>query len=597
MLKVWRNSLNLCGKALKHKWAELSRGTYHYVCFEITLTVLHRRWNLTAMASPIQFTVDLNGVFKSVSEIRKAGLEFEDDLADLSLIFRRELSQTERYERIITTGKYATANLLEVISESERLNLQNSLSRVSEYKQKFNDIVTKYTQPQAEPDASLALKSSVSIRRSRSKYSWATGGKIKAEKTLNRLQNINSRLKEDIDMLLSEYTKSFPRSASKIENDPDAQEVGISTTTTLRAIERNERGADSSLKISPHVVQSLEPIGGSTTLSRGKIGNSSTVLVEYRGYTELTDDVSERALRLATFLNRPKPSCTTVLHCCGVFNEVEKRRFGYVFDTAGLFDPREVRGNFQSLLASLGADEAKGIFRYSKFGKQNPDSARPLCLSQRFHMAHSLARTVHQLHLVGWLHQNIRSENIWFTRELEEGPLHRSWILGQPYLFSFEYARKTDEYSDPYRISPTGSSDHNLYRHPERQDAQSKHYPHTKLHDMYSLGVVLLEIGLGRAAAGLKEYYQTRILGHDPHRTNTICDPTDCGPEQTKDGFLYLTQMLLSEKVGGKYASIVAFCLTGKFATSEEDGDLNTSLHKMFRRDVVEPLAMLADSV
>lgn len=349
-------------------------------------------------------------------------------------------------------------------------------------------------------------------------------------------------------------------------------------------------------------------MGGDTTLSRGKIGNS-TVLVEYRGYTELTDDVSERALRLATFLNRPKPSCTTVLRCLGVFHEVEKRRFGYVFETifetaglqspgrvANIFDPREVRGNFQSLLASLGADEAKDIFRYSKFGKQNPVSARPLCLSQRFRMAHSLAQTVHQLHLVGWLHQNIRSENIWFTRELEEGPLHRSWVLGQPYLFSFEYARKTDEYSDPYRISPTGSSDHNLYRHPERQDAQSERYPHTKLHDIYSLGVVLLEIGLGRAAAGMKEYYQTKILGHDPHRTNTVSDPTDCGSEQTKEGFLYLTQMLLSE-VGGKYASIVASCHKGTFASSEEDGDLNTSLHKMFRRDVVEPLAMLADSV
>lgn len=558
------------------------------------------------MASPIQFTVDLNSVYKSVSDIRQAGLDFEDDLADLSLNFQRELNQTERYERIITTGNYATANLFEVISESERLNLQDSLSRVSEYKQKFNDIVARYPRPRPEQDASLALKSSASIRRSRSKYSWATGGKIKAEKTLNRLQGINSRLKEDLDILLSEYIKSFPNSASKIENDPDAQEVGISITTTLRAIERNERGADSSLKISPRSVESLEPMGVGTTLARGKMANSRTVLVEYRGYTELTDDVSERALRLATFLNRPKPSCTTVLRCLGVFNEAKKLRFGYVFDTDELqstdrasdrLDPLEVLENFQSLLASLSTDEAKDIFRYSKFGKQNPVSARPLCLSKRFRMAHSLAQTVHQLRLVGWLHQNIRSENIWFTRELEEGPLYRSWVLGKPYLFSFEYARKTDEYSDPYRISPTGSSDHNLYRHPERQDAQSDRYPHTKLHDIYSLGVVLLEIGLGRAAAGMKEYYQTKILGQDPHRTNTVRDPTDCGPEKTKEGFLYLAQMLLSEKVGGKYSSIVASCLTGTFASSEEDGDLNTSLHKMFRRDVVEPLAMLADSV
>ena len=558
--------------------------------------------------TPLQLTVNVNDLLRVANNVRHAGLEFEDDLTDLSLAFQRELNKTERYKRILITKKYGAVNLLEGIAETDLRSLEESFLRIKEYDQKFKEIVAKHPRPRAGQDASLAAKSGASLQRSKSKYSWVAGGKTKAEKTLDRLQCMNSRLKEDLDVLVSEYTKSVPGSFTKIENDPDAQEVGIATTTMLRTIERNERLPDASLNLSPPQIQSLQHGGPGNPLAEGRLLNDYAVLVEYRGYKSSNDEVSERALRLATFLNRPKPPGLNVLTCIGVFNEAEKRRFGFVFDPRALQiitedgDRKQLQRlfqGFQNLSSSLDAKGMNNIFRYSKFAKPNPESARPICLSQRFRMAYSLARTIHHLHMLGWLHQNIRSENIWFTRSLQRGedPVDGTWMVGEPYLFSFEYARKTNEYSDAYRIAPQGGSDHNLYRHPDRQDAHSDHYPHTKLHDIYSLGVVLLEIGLGRAAAGMRDYYQTTLLEFSTRRTQHHDPPKQLHPEQIKEGYLHLTRMLLSEKMGGRYASIVMACLTGSFGPSVADGAEAPSLHRIFRLEVVEVLAKLAESV
>lgn len=215
-------------------------------------------------------------------------------------------------------------------------------------------------------------------------------------------------------------------------------------------------------------------MGPGNPLAEGRLLNDYAVLVEYREYTSCNDKLSERALRLATFLNRPKPPGLNVLNCIGVFNEAEKRRFGFIFDPKALQIKTEDRApnqlqrlfpQFQSLFSSLDANGINGIFRYSKFAKPTPESVQPICLSQRFRMAHSLARTLHQLHMLGWLHQNIRSESIGFTRSLQrdEDSVDCTWTIGEPYLFSFEYARKTDEYSHVCRVAPQGGSNHNLY--------------------------------------------------------------------------------------------------------------------------------------
>lgn len=96
-----------------------------------------------------------------------------------------------------------------------------------------------------------------------------------------------------------------------------------------------------------------------------------------------------------------------------------------------------------------------------------------------------------------WVHKSIRSDVVAFmavgreTSEPDAGaPARESpagrFDLGKPYLFGFEYARAGD--------GTTHSLANNLYRHPDRWGRPTARFE--KSHDMYALGVVLLEIAL-----------------------------------------------------------------------------------------------------
>lgn len=109
---------------------------------------------------------------------------------------------------------------------------------------------------------------------------------------------------------------------------------------------------------------------------------------------------------------------------------------------------------------------------------------------------------------------------------------------------------------------------------------------------------MFLEIGLGRAAAGMRDYYQTTLRGPGTRNPQHQVQSQQLDPEQVKEGYLYLTRTLLSEKMGGKYASIVTACLTGSVGAFDDDDEAERpSSHRIFRSEVVEALAKLAKSV
>lgn len=97
-----------------------------------------------------------------------------------------------------------------------------------------------------------------------------------------------------------------------------------------------------------------------------------------------------------------------------------------------------------------------------------------------------LARSKHNQ-----VHKSFRSDNILFfppsTSALNDSAtlnLDCPWILG------FESSRPEDDFTDGRADS---SPSRNIYRHPDRQMSPQK--PFSKIHDIYALGVVLLEIG------------------------------------------------------------------------------------------------------
>ena len=71
------------------------------------------------------------------------------------------------------------------------------------------------------------------------------------------------------------------------------------------------------------------------------------------------------------------------------------------------------------------------------------------------------------------------------------GPLLDGFDLSNPLLFGFEYSRAGDETT---YLDEDHSLTNNLYRNPDRWNRPAARFE--KSHDLYSLGVVLLEIAL-----------------------------------------------------------------------------------------------------
>ncbi|PKX96000.1 uncharacterized protein P174DRAFT_419891 [Aspergillus novofumigatus IBT 16806] len=127
-------------------------------------------------------------------------------------------------------------------------------------------------------------------------------------------------------------------------------------------------------------------------------------------------------------------------------------------------------------------------------------------------MAHSLALTVSNLHASAWLHKNIWSRGILLFLETPTGTsaagLYAHRLTPSPqentrivsYLSDWGYARSVQqgtEMRSDFEVEP------NLYRHPDRQGRPSHQF--NREHDIYALGVVLLEIGLWVTMSRLME--------------------------------------------------------------------------------------------
>ncbi|KAJ5933868.1 hypothetical protein N7454_006197 [Penicillium verhagenii] len=109
-------------------------------------------------------------------------------------------------------------------------------------------------------------------------------------------------------------------------------------------------------------------------------------------------------------------------------------------------------------------------------------------LTARLKLALDICNTLLTVHTSGWLHKNIRSENIlFFTPNETPG---NSTFGTRPYLTGFTFARA----DSPVEISDQASEDPlaDIYRHPQALGEPSTSY--AMYMDHYSLGAVLTEI-------------------------------------------------------------------------------------------------------
>lgn len=174
-------------------------------------------------------------------------------------------------------------------------------------------------------------------------------------------------------------------------------------------------------------------------------------------------------------------------------------------------------------------------------------------LDDRVHLAKSLARSVMFVHTSGFVHKNIWPETVII---FEKQGSH----LGFPFLVGFERFRPAAAGSKLLGDADWGR---NLYRHPKRQGILPEDL-YIMQHDIYSLGVCLLEIGVWTSfivpSKGTDVAIPSVLLNIDQELSKTR-DKVKAAFD-LKRQLIDLAKEALPSQMGQNYTHIVISCLT-----------------------------------
>lgn len=191
--------------------------------------------------------------------------------------------------------------------------------------------------------------------------------------------------------------------------------------------------------------------------------------------------------------------------------------------------------------------------------------------ANRLHLAKALAFTIYSLHSIQWVHRTIKPDNILifgsFTTDRE---VKFDWT--SPYIVGFDAARPNLACDD--RIPASIRWENRVYAHPHTQrngDSGIKRF--SKQYDIYSLGVVLLEIGQMKCFKD-SEYRKSRAW-------------TDISAKEVQDKLLLLAEELRGI-AGETFSKIVVRCLDGFPDFNDWDDVAGTALSALFRSRVCE---------
>ncbi|VBB87236.1 Putative protein of unknown function [Podospora comata] len=276
--------------------------------------------------------------------------------------------------------------------------------------------------------------------------------------------------------------------------------------------------------------------------------------------TNTTSDVYQLCRRLQSV----DPSIFGLLRCKGLLEIIDDNKTfppspQIVYHTPAQADPLKPPTTLRSLLLEQ----------------------RPVCLSSVIILAKQLVRSVSFVHTCDLVHKNIRPDNILLfpTALAALRPLE----LGQAFLVGFSQFRSIN--METNCLGDTAWY-RNLYRHPARQGLCILER-YVMQHDIYSLGVCLLEIGLWRSLVWYPSTSSsTSSTYHHPNHANSSSSvPTPVPgyslqlrkhlsdrdfehahlPGSTswiKEDLVLLAKQTLPQRMGRLYTEIVVDCLT-----------------------------------
>lgn len=287
------------------------------------------------------------------------------------------------------------------------------------------------------------------------------------------------------------------------------------------------------------------------------------VLVECRSYgvhcsdDKIASELLTRLEALAELLNSAEQRKDLhVLHCSGFYHDPTNYVYGLVYD----FPQPSVKGEDELCVTTL-----RTLIESDTHARRLP------VLGDRFQLAHNLAASVLEFHKVAWLQKGISSFNIVIFHPEKElnTPVNRVYFLG------FLNSRQNDEFA--FTEGPGEDSKHKNFQHPDYLHGRLRFKPEF---DYYSLGIVLLELGMWRTLSVMTEDWQESA-------------------REFREKLLKKRVPRLGSSMGTIYQDVVRVCLSGDFRADvcgvEVYGSNNLFLG--FKRLIIDRLAVCAANV
>ncbi|KAH8881972.1 hypothetical protein GQ53DRAFT_886288 [Thozetella sp. PMI_491] len=419
-----------------------------------------------------------------------------------------------------------------------QLDIINVLRQFRESLDGQYQLVTKRYQPSALSVSSV-VESSVPFGSNHSatifqRLRWGFADKSKVEKVVRELQCWNERLLRIVQSKMIQNEREM----SALNKAPSTLLYKLQATDLVGEADSLGLSDDLQLvKISTqppsHVPDALRLLDfgiyedAKTVLQSDRrrlvLANGQNFLLEYKEFNpdqngEPSQASIDRVIQLSAILRQTKASRYHTLSCQNYY--CYKGRFALVFNIPAGLDP-----HYRTLHWLL---------------KQS----RVPSLEDRFVLARKLCSSLSAFQSVEWVHKSFRSDNILFFSRLHDSPM--DYAFETPYLSGWEYSRPESGLSS-LRADPDDIGE-NVYRHPDQWGLPTVRF--NRSHDIYSLGVVLLEIG---------RWKQALSFHHNHFRGCEFGDAVqNCLLSAARD-------QKLRSSMGRRYQRIVLQCLEGSF--------------------------------
>ena len=409
----------------------------------------------------------------------------------------------------------------------------------------IDKICISTTQSPPPPEASgIWHEHKAKIKRVGKATKWALWDKEKWEDAVEKFRKRNAKLKDALQMGQATQHQRVAGSIADLRNNTDANRLGLTVHAELKQLvdkpDSNEMDFD--LKSAVLISDEESPTNHTGTceeiLAKGNTV-SERVLIEYKSYPPIMQGMTpaeidetqmhirSRVHQLASLLYYSGSSDLGTLPIKGLVDQSSKSRHGFVFNY-----PAEAETSSPESLHSI---------------MRSPSPTSLWSLSTRFQVAQSIAKSIGKFHADGWVHKSIRSQSVIFFRDRE----NKNRLLNSPYLVDFEYSRPESGTTLHIRDN---DEEKNLYRHPDIQDVAYSSF--SKLHDIYSLGVVLLEIALWQTARGMLDDLKRRNKQHLGEEVNAL---------GLQEWYVSRAKKKVAHLMGASYQSAVLACLESKY--------------------------------